>query len=65
MTGSQQGASQWTWTLVGPRGDTLARAGRAYPTREDAQVAVASVKIAAREHDVPTMTDPDQTGANE
>lgn len=65
MSGSKQGSPQWMWTLVGPQGETLARSGRAYPTKEDAQVAVASVKIAAREHQVPTMNDSDQTGANE
>jgi len=44
---------EWTWALIGPQGETLARAGRAYPTKEDAQVAIAATKIEAREHEVP------------
>jgi uncharacterized protein YegP (UPF0339 family) len=54
VPGSKEGAApQWTWTLVGPQSETLARAGRAYPTKKDAQVAIAAMKIAAREHEVP------------
>ena len=44
----------YTWTLLDHRGDVLARAGHAYPTKQDAQLAIAETQIASREHDVPT-----------
>jgi len=43
----------WTWSLLGPNEEVLARCGKGFATKEDAQVAIVSVKIAAREHEVP------------
>lgn len=49
------GGDQWMWVLLGARGEVLARAPHAYDTRQDAQVAVAEVKLAARESGVPVL----------
>lgn len=49
------GSDQWMWVLLGGRGEVLARAPHAYDDRQSAQVAVAEVKIAARESGVPVM----------
>jgi uncharacterized protein YegP (UPF0339 family) len=46
---------RFTWCLLDRRGDVLARAPRAYETRQEAQVAIAEVKLAARESDVPVF----------
>jgi len=48
---------RYTWCLLDRRGDVLARAPKAYGTREEAQVAIAEVKMGARSSDVPTHTD--------
>mgnify|MGYP002338706061 CR=1 FL=1 len=48
------GSDQYTWCLLGTHGEVLARAPQAYDTREEAQVAIASVRLAARESEVPT-----------
>jgi len=48
---------RYTWCLLDRRGDVLARAPEAYGTREEAQVAIAEVKMCARSSDVPTHTD--------
>ena len=49
----QVGEETWTWVLLDHNGDALARAGRGYDSRQEAQVAIAATKIAAREHEVP------------
>jgi len=49
------GSDQYTWTLLGARGETLARAPHAYDTPQEAQVAIAEVKLATRESGVPVM----------
>jgi len=48
---------RYTWCLLDRRGDVLARAPQAYGTREEAQVAIAEVKMGARSSDVPTHSD--------
>lgn len=50
----QGGRTQYTWALLDHNGDVLARAGRAYESRQEAQIAIASTRIQARESDVPT-----------
>lgn len=47
------GEGTWSWALLDHNGTVLARSGRGYETRQDAQVAIASTRIAARESDVP------------
>jgi len=51
------GSDQYTWTLLGTRGETLARAPKAYDTRQEAQVAIAEVKVGARTSEVPTHSE--------
>ncbi len=51
------GAKGYTWTLLDHRGDVLARAGRAYETIEDTQIAIAETQIACRDHEVPRHSD--------
>jgi hypothetical protein len=43
-----------TWCLLDRHGDVLARAPRAYDTEQKAQIAIAEMKIGAREGEVPT-----------
>lgn len=47
----------WTWTLLDHNGDVLARAGRGYESRQEAQIAIASTRIHARESEVPTSSE--------
>ncbi len=51
------GSDEYTWALLNGRGKTLARAPHGYDTVEDAQVDIAAVKMAAREHEVPTKAE--------
>jgi len=44
----------YTWCLLDRHGDVLARAPRAYDTEQEAQIAIAEMKIGAREGEVPT-----------
>lgn len=48
------GEDTWTWALLDASGSVLARAGRGYESRQEAQIAIASTRIHARESEVPT-----------
>ena len=50
------GGETWTWVLLDHNGDVLARAGRGYDSRQDAQVAIAATRISAREGEVPAKS---------
>lgn len=43
----------YTWALLDRRGDVLARAPEAYPTVEEAQIAIAEVQLYAPDADIP------------
>lgn len=47
------GSDQYTWTLL-DRGEVMALAPRAYDTMEEVQMATATMKLAAREAEVPS-----------
>jgi len=49
-----QVGEEWTWALLDHNGDVLARAGKGYESRQEAQIAIASTRIHARESEVPT-----------
>jgi len=48
---------KYTWTLLDRRGETLARAPRAYPSVQEAQVAIAETQLYAADADIPQTGD--------
>jgi len=49
------GEETWTWALLDQNGNVLARAAKGYDSCQEAQVAIASTRIHARNSDVPTQ----------